>query len=219
MGVVPYPEDGDGGRRGIAIKVRGHAYPIEVHKLTEQLPLSRGEILAWRRRTHIGHDGRLSDTPPPSLRRRRPIGRLRLVLPNVYYGGRSSWSDGPPGSIEIKLASVLRTLELRADADDRAAIERAWRFAELQREQAARDEHARRAAAEAARRERLLAEVGEWRRSEEIRAYLSALEKRLRALDHEDRVRISQWCRWAIELADERDPSRHSSLIVGLDDA
>jgi hypothetical protein len=28
--VVPYPEDVDGGRRGIAIRVRGHHYPVEL---------------------------------------------------------------------------------------------------------------------------------------------------------------------------------------------
>ena len=38
--VVPYPEDGDGRRGGIAIKVRGHLYPVEMQELTEQLPLS-----------------------------------------------------------------------------------------------------------------------------------------------------------------------------------
>jgi hypothetical protein len=199
--------------------VRGHPYPVEVQELTEQLPLSRGEILAWRRRTHIGPDGRLADTPPPSLRRRRPIGRLRLVLPNGYYGGRWSWSDGPRGSIETKLASVLRTLERRADADDRAAIERARRFAELQREQEACDERARRDAVDAARLERLRAEVGAWRRSEEIRAYVAALAERLPALDLGEQSRIAQWCTWASERADLSDPSRHTSLIVDLDDA
>ena len=49
--IVAYPEDGDGSHRGVAIKVRDHPYPVEVHELTEQLPVSRGKIVAWRRRT------------------------------------------------------------------------------------------------------------------------------------------------------------------------
>ncbi len=52
--VVPYPEDGGGGRHGIAIKVRGHAYPVELDELTERLPLSsrgsRGVAAADTRR-------------------------------------------------------------------------------------------------------------------------------------------------------------------------
>ena len=104
-----------------------------------------------------------------------------------------SWSDGPRGLLESKFGSIVHTLEERADADDRAAIDCAQRFAELRREQEARDEHARRELIEAARLERLLAEVTAWRRSEEIRAYVSALEERLPTLESDEEVRIGEW--------------------------
>jgi hypothetical protein len=216
--LVPYPEDGDGRRRGIAIKVRDHAYPVEVNELTEPLPLSREEIIAWRRWTHLDYDGRLSEAPPPSMRRRRPTGRLRLVLPHGYHGGRTTWSEGPRGPLELKLTSVLRTLELRAEADEAAEIESARRFAELRREQEARQERARRELIEAARLERLRAEVTLWRESEEVRANAAALEGRLHGLNVEEQVWIRRWCEWAREQADRTDPSRHTSLIAGLDD-
>jgi hypothetical protein len=199
--------------------VRGHLYPIELHELTERLPLSREEVDAWRRHSHLRRDGRLSETPPPSRRWRRPIGRLRLVLPNAYRGGRTIWSDGPRGPLENKLASALRTLELRADADDRSAAERERRFAELQGEQEARDERARREFVETTCLERLLAEVASWRRSDEIRAYVAALEERVPAVDPDERVRIARWCQWARERADAADQTRRTSLILGLDDA
>ena len=186
------------GHPGIAIKIRDHRYPVEMHELTEQLPRSRDEILAWRYHTHLGPDGHLSQTPPGSMRRERPTGRLRLALPNGYRGGRSSWCDGPRGLLESKLGSIFRTLERRADADDVAATERARRFAELQHEQAARDERVRRERIETARLERLLAEVATWRRSEEIRAYVAALAERLpvlgsrRATPHRSVVQMGQ---------------------------
>lgn len=98
----------------------------------------------------------------------------------------------------MKASSVPSSIRSRsADADDRAAIDCAQRFAELRREQEARDEHARRELIEAARLERLLAEVTAWRRSEEIRAYVSALEERLPTLESDEEVRIGEWCRWA----------------------
>jgi hypothetical protein len=216
--VVPYPEKGGGGRRVIAIKVRDHVYPVELVELTEPLPLSSEDLVAWQRRTHFGQDGRLSETPPLSLRRTRPTGRLRLVLPNGYRRGRTSWSGGPRGLLETKLGSVLHTLELRAEADDTAAIERARRFEELRREQQARDERARRELIESARLERLLNEVATWRRSEQIRAYVAALEERLPALEADEQVRIARWCGWARECADRWDPSRRTSLIAGRDE-
>ena len=88
----------------------------------------------------------------------------------------------------------------------------------MRREQEARDECARRELIEAARRERLLGELTTWRRSEEIRAYVAALEPHLRALDPEEQIRIAKWCGWALEWAEQTDPTRHTSLMAGLDD-
>jgi hypothetical protein len=100
--------------------------------------------------------------------------------------------------LESKMDSIFRTLEQRAVADDLAAAERARRFAELRRKQDTRDERARLELIETTRRERLLGEVTTWRRSEDIRAYVAALEARVPALDPEERIRIARWCRWAL---------------------
>jgi hypothetical protein len=82
-----------------------------------------------------------------------------------------------------------------------------------------RDERARREFIEASRVERLFSEAATWRRSAEIRAYVAALEERVPGLDRDEQVRIERRCRWARERADEADPARHTSLILGLDDA
>ena len=66
--------------------------------------------------------------------------------------------------------------------------------------------------------ERLLGEVTTWRQPEDIRAYAALLEARLPDLGSDGRVRIDSWCRWALAWADRTDPSRHISLIAGLDD-
>jgi hypothetical protein len=100
--VVPYREEDRRGARGIVIKVGDHSYPVELNELTEQLPLTREEIVAWRRRAQLGHDGRVSESPPAQLWRRRGTGRLRLALPNGYRGGRASWCDGPRGLLEAR---------------------------------------------------------------------------------------------------------------------
>jgi hypothetical protein len=114
--VVPYPQEGWGERAGIAIEIREHRYPAELHEATETLPFTEDEIATWRA-WDIEH--RANQIPPPQLARTRPTGRLRLLVPNGSTGGRTSWSDGQRGQLEAKIPSIFRTLEARAVADDR----------------------------------------------------------------------------------------------------
>ena len=81
-----------------------------------------------------------------------------------------------------------------------------------------REQRARRRRIEEARVERLLAEVRAWRRAEEIRAYVAAVETKLPALDGEERTRVADWCAWAKAWADGSDPGERPSLIIGIDD-
>jgi hypothetical protein len=170
------------------------------------------------RRRQWKTESRANQLPPPQLRRTRPTGRLRLLLPNGYRGGRASWSDGVRGPLERKLPSILRALDARASADHRASIERARRTDELLREQAARAQRARHLRIESARVERLLSEVSAWRRSAEIRGYLAALDQRLPTLDGDEHAVIAEWTKWAKDWADRSDPSRNTSMIIGIDD-
>ena len=66
--------------------------------------------------------------------------------------------------------------------------------------------------------ERLLAKVTARRRSADIPGYLDALDQRLPTLDGDERARIADWTGWAEDWADRSDPSRNTSMIIGIDD-
>jgi hypothetical protein len=209
--IVPYGE-----KPGIAIEIRGHSYPVEVHEQWESLPFTEADIVAWRTEETWLFENRDDRMPPRHLKPKRATGRLRLLLPTDYGGGRASWTEGPRGPIESKVPSVLRTLAARAEARERSAIEAARHREERQREREAQEARARRIEIENARVGRLIAEAKGWRRSEDIRSYLGRLEHKLPALDGEERARVAAWCAWAKDWADRSDPIQNSSLIVGL---
>ena len=81
-------------RAGVAIAVREHRYPIEVHEGTRTLPFSQAEIEKWRNESAWRRRIRAGKLPPPRLKRKKPTGKVRLVLPHGYVGGRASWTDG-----------------------------------------------------------------------------------------------------------------------------
>jgi hypothetical protein len=199
--VLPYPNPCYGRLVGIAIRIDGHDYPIEVHEQTETIPFSQAEIAAWRKESSWPWDleRRANQMPPPQLKRTRLSGRLRLFLPTGYGGGRANWSDGPRGPMERKLPSVLRTLERRAQANDLAAREPAIRIEELRRDAEERETRARRSRIETTRSERLLREVAAWRRSSDLRDYIEALEQRVATLEGDERTRVIGWSSWARE--------------------
>jgi hypothetical protein len=214
--VVPYGETSHGAKPGIAIEIRGHSYPVEVHELWESLPFTEADIAAWRTEETWLFENRDDRMPPRHLKPKRATGKLRLLLPTSYGGGRASWTEGPRGPIESKVPSVLRTLAARAEAEERSAIEAARYREERQREREAQEARARRIEVENARAGRLIAEAKAWHRSEDIRSYLSRLEQKLPALDGEERARVAAWCAWAKDWADRSDPIQATSLIAGL---
>jgi hypothetical protein len=218
--VVSYSETRYRARPGIAIEVRGRAYPVEIHELMESLPFTEADIAAWRTEVQWQYEleRRADRMPSAALKPKRATGRLRLLLPTGLGEGRSGWADGPSGSIESKLPSVLRALDERANARERKAMEHARRAEEHRREREAEQEHARRADIENVRVERLLAEVEAWQMSATIRAYVAGVERKLADLKGEERSRIAEWCRWAKDWADQSDPSRNTSLIAGLEE-
>jgi hypothetical protein len=218
--VVSYPETRYRARPGIAIEVRGEPYPVEIHELMESLPFTEADIAAWRAEAQWDFEirRRANRTPPAGLKPKRATGRLSLLLPTGLGEGRSGWADGPSGSIESKLPSVLRALEERANARDRKAMERARCAEEHRREQEAEEERARSADIENVRVERLLAEVEAWQMSATIKAYVTEVERKLADLEGEEHSRIAEWCGWAKDWADQSDPSRNTSLIAGLEE-
>jgi hypothetical protein len=184
--LVSYGKTSYGAKPGIAIEIRGDRYPVEIHELLESLPFTEADIAAWRTEETWLLENRDDRMPPRHLKPKRATGRLRLLLPTGYGGGRASWTEGPRGPIESKLPSVLRTLAARAEARERSAIEAARHREERRREQEAEEARARRIDIENARVGRLIAEAKAWHRSEDIRSYLGTLEQKLPDLDGEE---------------------------------
>ena len=79
--IVDYEGAGSTDHAGVAMVVRGHAYPLELQELTETLPFSEVEIREWREQRSWGGRQETGE-PPPQLKRRRAIGRLALQLPH-----------------------------------------------------------------------------------------------------------------------------------------
>ncbi len=156
---------------GIAMVVRGHTYPFEIHEQTEPIPFTQKDLDDWRRRNAwLGRD--LSNTlPPAQLRRRTASGQLRLALPNGYRGGRANWREGPRGALEHKLDSVLAAINQRATDDDRRAEQAVRQGEERRAQQAVLEPHARAERAEQEQLARLTRGVAD---PAEIRRYAAA---------------------------------------------
>jgi hypothetical protein len=199
----------------VAIVIRGHEYPFELHEMTETIPFTDEDIEKWRAKSWSGRERQ--GMPPPQHKRKRVLGRLALHMPNGYQGGRAKWTEGPRGPLEGKLASVFEVLEERAKADDIAAAERARAQQERERIANEQRELARVRQIEDTRAKRLLAEAAAWDRSTQIRSYVEALNRRLPELDPPERQRLASWCEWAADWADRGDPVLHTELIAGVD--
>ncbi|HZO36729.1 MAG TPA: hypothetical protein VFB41_07630 [Solirubrobacteraceae bacterium] len=205
------------GRAGAGILIRGHTYRVELHELTETVDFTPAEIEAWRGKAWSFED-RTNKLPPAQDKKRQATGRLGLLLPNGYGGGRVTWNEGPRGALETKLASIIESLAARADADDARAIEAARAAEQRRQTEAARAAHERQRRIENARLERLLAEVQAWRSAQDVRAYISALRADLDEMAYDDRRRVEPWCDWAEEWSSRVDPTSSPGLIRGLSD-
>lgn len=196
------------------IVIDGRAYPFDIWELTRPVALTEAERARWATEhsfTLLIHPGR---EPPAS--RPQADGRLRLVLERRYDGARSSWSDGPRGLLETKLASVLAEVERRAEAD--RARDEARRQAELRRaeelERRREQEHIQ--LRERERVQGLLDDAAAWRRVAEVKDYIAAVRSRVADLEGAQAERVLGWCEWAARWAQDNDPLRALSFHPGL---
>ena len=215
--IEAHPKSPYGDRAGVAIVIRGHRYPVELREETRTLPPSEKEIGDWRRQHRWLVDIATRTEPPPQLRRKEPTGRVQLVLPNGYAGGRATWIDSPR-SLNGYLDRVLDALEQRAIGDDARAAEAERRRQEHERETALREENARLARIENARATRALAEAKAWRDARELNAYAEALRAVLSQLESAEAERIASWCDWIEDRARRSDPTHSTTLVRGFDD-
>jgi hypothetical protein len=199
--------------RGVAIVIRGHDYAVRISELSSSIPVREPDLIKWRR----DNKWRLSYAEVPT-RKQVPNGRLRLTLPYLEQGSRTTWSEGPRGALVTKLVSIIDELEARATRDDRRDEERARAEEQRQRLIEVRLERERLQKIETQRAGRLLGEVAAWRRAAEIRDYVVALRKRIVEAPDDERKRIEAWCEWAEGLADDSDPLMNAESIVGLDE-
>jgi hypothetical protein len=216
-GVVPYDRASYYDHLGIAIEIREHRYPIEVHEMTETIPFTDDEVAAWRTEWRWEIPRRAGRMPPAQLKRKRATGRLRLSLPRGYRGGRANWTEGPRGPLEDKLPQVFTALEERADHDDFEAAEAARRAEEWRKESERRAELERLARIEKAREERLFAEAQAWHEVELARRYIGALRSRLPDLPQPEQERLAVWCTWCEDWIARNDPVADTDRIIGLD--
>ncbi|MBB4661785.1 hypothetical protein [Conexibacter arvalis] len=215
--VQPYTKEGHGSHPGIAIVVGEHRYPIEVHEETETLPFTQQEIDAWRNEYTWDRERRAHEMPPVQHKRKKATGRLRLVLPTGYGGGRAMWTDSPR-SLNDALDQIFQVLEQRVIADDLAAEHARRQREEWERQERIRVERARMARIEEARLARATAEIAAWRQSQELVKYAAALRRRIPDLESAERTRIEAWCDWLEDRALRSDPTQQTSLVVGLQD-
>lgn len=190
---------------GARVRIGRHRYPVEIEERTEVVPFTEDELRRWRA-ARSSWDTRGS--PPP---RRRPTGKLALVLPGSWGGYRARWADGKRQQVESLLADFFATLEVRA-RDDEARHERA------ERERVIQEEQQRQARIQRARAEWLDREVAAWQEAERIREYVARLRARISTSPKDERERLAAWCDWASERADQLDPTTNAQGAVGLDD-
>jgi len=138
-----------------------------------------------------------------------PTGKLRLGILGGYRDElQKIVADGKRQRIEECLNEFVVKLEAEA-------VRRKREAERLERERLACEERRRRREAfeerkrgELERLEALEKEAHEWRRAQEIRAYVAAVEATLESepLDHERTKEIREWIAWSRHKADWIDP-------------
>lgn len=139
-------------------------------------------------------------------------GELTLKIePSYGTGLQSTWRDTRNSAMERRLGEVMVSLRQHA----------AWRKAErdkaklreerLQLELQRRAELRARVEAERRAVEELEEQAANWRRAEQIRAYVAAVERCAGALSSREQA---EWAEWARAYADRLDPLRPSPRSV-----
>ena len=135
-----------------------------------------------------------------NLRTHRPDGTLILTV-KADDGRSQVWRDRKHEPLEDRLGEVvtaiMKSIEFKLD-----------RMRKQEAERLAREEAARKREEEQRRRGQLERDAAEWRKCEDIRAYLRAFEARI--IEVEGRIdptgQDADWLRWAHRYADSMDP-------------
>lgn len=182
-----------------------------------ELELRLSEATEQKTRKVKRYDGKMEDE-----RYRVPTGRLRIYVERGY-GKVWSFEERADAPLELRLNALFmgvwkqvvlcrqktRDQEARAQRDAVLAAERA----EVERQ--AREEEARREA-ERQRRVSLVKEARAWRRANQLREYVAAVQTEAALRDETAEAGLSEWTAWALAVAGEMDPvGRRVNLVVG----
>lgn len=149
---------------------------------------------------------------PPTERNAKLI--LKLTRDRLPSGVTSQWEDHEDCPLEKQLADAIVGLAAAAEHLHRQWQEeyRAWQRREQERKEReekerleleARRERERLAAIEKAKVDALLQEASDWRKAEEIRAYVEALSQQASDASNDE---FEKWRNWALLEADKLDP-------------
>ncbi len=160
--------------------------------------------------------------------------RLRLGLLDGHDRyqpkiGRVLAEDAPERPIERAIREIVVDLIVLGEEEyrERQLSHHKWRLedrarriaeARKQKEEAERKERERIAALEKARVDRLLGEAAALHRAEQIRAYVNAVEQRLKeSPGHVNPNSFVRWKGWALAQADRIDPVKSGLFLQGLE--
>lgn len=146
-------------------------------------------------------------------KQRLPTGILKLSV-EITAWNTIDFVDRPGKPVEQQLPKVLEAvykIVIKDRVDAREAEQRRLERVAADEARARADEmrraEVRRREAEAQRRRELVAEASQWRQAASIRAYVRHVRQMAGREDEGSRM-LDDWRRWALEVAEEMDPTR-----------
>jgi len=136
-----------------------------------------------------------------------PNESIRIELNDSWNSRRHVWRDGKRGSVEGKLPSIMGEIAYRhAEARERR-IKAELASIERERQRQIAIEHAKVLLRESHRAQVVEQQAADWRRSGDLRAYVSAMEEVIENMtDSDQRKAAVEWVSWAKAYADAVDP-------------
>jgi hypothetical protein len=138
-----------------------------------------------------------------------PTGKLSLCINEwALKKERKRWSDTSRKPLEKMLDEFVKRAVKIAHALHQERLEHEERIQQIERERRQREELERQRLAEEERLRNLETQAELWAKSEQLRAYIRAVEKAAstRPLSNDLKAELDKWVSWAREHADRLDP-------------
>jgi hypothetical protein len=213
-------------KRGMTIKAAGQATSAQPRR-SDHLAIAVDDTVYWVQIREVSQRGGAPVNRPPWNARSNspawthqrmkefiPSGKLELIVRGRFMYDGDRYADTKTITVEERLPSLFRTLQiyrLRANAQEE---ERLRREAERQRQWAAAMTLAKERYYAAARREHILGLAKEWREVGEQRALIEAARAALTEYAGDDREAIGAALDEAARAADAADPISNLASIV-----